>query len=257
MRVLFVAALFTILSANLFGQDGEIGSAVFHWNDLEVNSRPGREYRKILQGSTPEFSFFEIHATTLLPDGEARLPHTQKDIEELIIVKEGTLTCMLDGDIQELTAGSVVLIPPGVEQSMSNLHDQPLTYYVIMFKSIKPMDLDRSNKAGGALMLEAKDLVYVDKGTKGAIQYFNRPTANCENFEMHITKLKTKGPSHNPHTHIDTEIILVNEGMVTMNIDGQVYDAGPGDLIIVKSQSLHGVANAGDEACAYFAFKWR
>ena len=257
MKSFMLAAICLIVLPSLQAQLAPIGSGVYHWDKLAVRKQPGREMRKLLEGSTPEFSFFEIHATTQLPGAEASPMHVQKDIEELIIVKEGILTCTIDGQTKELTQGSVLLIPPGSEQAVSNKHDKAVTYYVLMFRSIKPMDMARSEKAGGPLMLEASSLIYEDKGSKGAIKYFDRPTATCENFEMHITKLNLKGPSHNPHMHVDTEIILVNEGQVSMTIDGEVFEAGPGDLIIAKSNSLHGVSNASEEACSYFAFKWR
>jgi quercetin dioxygenase-like cupin family protein len=69
--------------------------------------------------------------------------------------------------------------------------------------------------------------------------------------------LKVKGPSHAPHQHVDTEIILVIDGQTEMTIDGKTYTAGPGDLYIAESGKMHGISNATDKPCSYFAFKWR
>jgi quercetin dioxygenase-like cupin family protein len=79
----------------------------------------------------------------------------------------------------------------------------------------------------------------------------------CENFEMHITELKSKGPSHAPHSHIDTEIILIIEGETEITIDGKNYKASAGDFYIMNSNEMHGVSNSLDSSCKYFAFKWR
>ncbi|MCB0645233.1 MAG: cupin domain-containing protein [Saprospiraceae bacterium] len=257
MKTFLLTILIISFNMEITAQTSFIDSGIFQWKNLDIRESRGRQYRKVLEGKTDEFSFFEIHVSTQFPGAQSRPPHTQADIEELIIVKEGILTCILDGKSKDLSKGSVILVPPGVEQSMFNTHDVPVTYYVIMFKAAKAIDMMRSDKAGGALMIEASELVYTDKGDKGSIQYFDRPTATTENFEMHITKLKKQGPSHSPHSHVDTEIILVNEGQVSMTIDGKSFLASEGDILFARSGSFHGVSNATDEACAYFAFKWR
>jgi (S)-ureidoglycine aminohydrolase len=126
-----------------------------------------------------------------------------------------------------------------------------------MFRSRKPMDLDRSRSSGGTLLLNADSIAYTEKDSKGTKKYFDRPTAMCANYEMHITSLTKKGPSHVPHQHVDTEIILMIEGETGMTIDGKTYHAGPGDFYIAESDKLHGISNATDKPCSYFAFKWR
>ena len=102
-----------------------------------------------------------------------------------------------------------------------------------------------------------ESIAYTEKNEKGTKKYFDRPTAMCENYEMHITTLNKKGPSHAPHQHIDTEIILVIEGDVEMMIDGKNYKGSAGDMFIAESGKMHGVSNASDNLCSYFAFKWR
>jgi mannose-6-phosphate isomerase-like protein (cupin superfamily) len=142
-------------------------------------------------------------------------------------------------------------------QTFENTGDGPLTYYVFMFRTKDTMNMERCNKAGGALLLQYDSLAYTEKNNKGTRKYFDRPTAMCENYEMHITYLKEKGPSHAPHQHKDTEIILVIDGQTEMTIDGQHYTGSAGDLYIIESGKMHGVGNAADAPCNYFAFKWR
>ena len=251
------AFLFQTLAMSTFAQLQPVGSAVFHWNELVVKKEGQREGRKILEGTTLEFEYFEMHATTQEKGAVPRAPHTQDDIEEVIIIKEGRMKCSIGNKTAILGPGSVLLIPPFEEQTFENTGDGPLTYYVLMFRSGQPMDLERSNKAGGSLLLNYDSLAYTEKNNKGTRKYFDRPTAMCANYEMHITSLKAKGPSHAPHQHVDTEIILVIDGQTEMTIDGKSYQAGPGDLYIIESGKMHGVGNAGDKPCSYFAFKWR
>ena len=256
MRIIFIILLQSIL-IKTFAQLQPIRSAVYHWNELPVKKDKQRESRKIAEGSTIEFEYLEIHATTQQKGAAPRPAHTQKDIEELLIVKEGSLKCSIGNKTRVLGPGSVLLIPPLESQVLENIGDGPLIYYVFMFRSRKEMNMERSDKAGGSLLLNYDSLLYSETGTKGTRKYFERPTAMCENFEMHITYLKEKRPSHAPHQHADTEIILMIDGESEMTIDGKNYQAGPGDLYIVESGKMHGIGNATDKPCSYFAFKWR
>ena len=242
---------------NTFAQLQPVASGVYRWNDLTVKKDGKRETRKLVEGTTNEFEYFEIHATTQQKGAVPRPPHTQKDIEEVIIIKEGTMKCTIGNKTVVLGKGSVLLIPPFEEQVFENTDDGSLTYYVLMFRSKKAMNMERSTKAGGAVLFNYDSLAYKESNNKGNRKYFDRPTAICENYEMHITYLLKKGPSHAPHTHVDTEIILVIDGETEMTIDGKTYTTGPGDLYIIESGKMHQVGNATEKPCSYFAFKWR
>ena len=256
MKILLIILLQT-LTCKAFAQLQPIVSGVFYWNELPVKKDKLKESRKIADGSTAEFSRFEIHATTLLKGAVPKPPHAQDSLEEMIIIKEGLLKCTVGSNTAILGPGSILLIPPQEMQAFENAGDGPVTYYVFMFRSKKAMDLERSDKAGGAILLNHDSLVYKEANNKGSRKYFDRPTAMCDNFEMHITYLKQKGPSHAPHQHIDTEMILIIDGKSEMTIDGKTYNASPGDLYIAESGKLHGISNATDTPCSYFAFKWR
>jgi len=232
---LFICSLLLALTTNAFSQQ-PITSAVFHWSELPVKKDGPRESRKIAEGATSEFEYFEIHATTQAKGAAPRPAHTQKDIEEVIIIKEGTAKCTIGNKTATLSKGSVLLIPPQESQTIENVGNGPLTYYVFMFRSRKGMNMERSNAAGGALLLNYDSLAYSEKNNRGTRKYFDRPTAMCENYEMHI---------------------LMIDGNTSMTIDGKTYTAGPGDFYIIESGKLHGVSNATDKPCTYFAFKWR
>jgi mannose-6-phosphate isomerase-like protein (cupin superfamily) len=245
------------LSVNVMAQLKPVGSGVYHWNELAVTKDGQRESRKLVEGTTPEFEYFEIHATTQFKAAVPKPAHTQNNIEELIIIKEGSMKCTIGQKTAILGKGSILLVPPLQTQAFENLGNGPLTYYVFMFRSKKPMDIERSIKAGGALLINYDSLPYTETASKGTRKFFERPTAMCDNFEMHTTTLKQKGPSHAPHQHVDSEIILVIEGETEMTIDGKQYTAGPGDLYIVESGKMHGISNPSEKQCSYYAFRFR
>jgi (S)-ureidoglycine aminohydrolase len=117
--------------------------------------------------------------------------------------------------------------------------------------------MERSENAGGTLMINSDTLVYTEKNDRGTEKYFDRATAMCERYEMHTSTLKKKGPSHDPHQHVETEIMLVISGDVEMVIDNKLFKGSTGDLFIVESGKMHGISNANDKPAKYFAFKWR
>lgn len=256
MKIILLSLL-QLIVMNSFSQLPPILSGVYHWNELPVKKEAQRETRKILEGTTAEFEYFEIHATTQEKGATAKPVHTQKNIEELIIIKEGRMKTTIGNKTAVLGKGSVLLIPPLESQIFQNVGDGPLSYYVLLFRSRKPMNIERSEKAGGSLLLNYDSLSYKEKNNKGTRKFFDRPTAMTDNYEMHITYLKQKGPSHAPHTHVDTEIILVIDGDAEMDIDGVLYTGSAGDLFIAESGKIHGVGNASEKPCSYYAFKWR
>ncbi|MES2328035.1 MAG: cupin domain-containing protein [Bacteroidota bacterium] len=256
MKRIFSIILFFI-SIQTMAQLKSIPSGAYHWSEAPAKKSGDREGRRFVEGTSPQFEYFEIHATTQEKGAAPRPPHAQKDIEELLIVKEGKMKFTINNESRVLGKGSIVLVAPQDMQSIENVGDGSLSYYVFMFRSNKPMDMARSIKAGGSLLLDADTLTYVPSARGGGIKYFDRPTAMCENFEMHITELKSKGPSHAPHQHIDTEIILIIEGDTEITIDGKNYKASAGDFYIMNSGEMHGVSNSLDAKCSYFAFKWR
>jgi len=254
-RTIFFILIF--ISVQAMAQLKPIPSGVYHWSDVPVVKSDDREGRKFLEGTTSEFDYFEIHASTQFKGALPRPPHAQTDIEELIYIKEGTMKFNMGAKSSVLGKGSIILIPPHEMQSLQNVGDGPLTYYVIMFRSKKPMDMERSAKTGGPLMLNADSLKYVPSALGGGIKYFERPTAMLETLEMHLTELKGKGPSHAPHSHIDTELIVMLEGDTEMTIAGKTYKGTAGDIYLANSNELHGLSNIGNTPCKYLAIRWK
>lgn len=256
MKKLILAA-FTAITCHAFAQLKPVPSGVYHLPDALVTKSADRESRKFAEGTTAELSYFRVHSSTQYKGAAAKPPHAQTDIEELIFVTEGTMKFTMGDKSQVLKKGSIVLVPPHTMQATENVGDGPLTYYVLMFRSNKPMDMERCAKAGGPVMLSADSLKYVPSAKGGGIKYFDRPTAMSEKLEMHITELKGKGPSHDPHTHIDTELILMLEGECEESIDGKTYRGTAGDFFLMNSNELHGITNIKDKPCRYLAIRWK
>lgn len=254
VQTLFWLSIFTCSMGA--AQLKEVKTGVYKWDELSKKESAERIGYKILEGYSTHLSFLEIHATTQQKGAKPSKPHVQDSIEELIIIKEGKMKMSIDGKSEILETGSAILIPPLTEQSMENVGDGPMTYYVIMFTAKKPMDIERSKKAGHTLFLDSKKLTTKKTKKGGRISYFDRPSAMYKKFEMHATHLDLGGPSYNPHNHLDTEIVIVIEGQTEMIINGEKYKGKAGDLYFIKSNEFHGISNLLDESCRYFAIRW-
>ncbi len=233
-----------------------IESGVYKWSDFKPKQGDLRESRTFFEGSSPHFEYLRIHSTTQFPGAAPSTAHANEEHEECIIVKEGTMKVTIEGQSKVLGAGGVILLMPQQNHSLQNIGDTNLTYYVMKYKSKKEMNIERGMKNGGSLMLNSDSLVFKTSKRGGGRKYFDRSTAMCERFEMHVTQLNEKGPSHEPHKHVETEIILMISGNTEMTIEGKEYSATAGDFYFMNSQLLHGVRNAEDKPCSYFAFKW-
>ena len=256
MKIIFLIP-FYLFTFNTMAQPDLVPSGSYIWTDYPAKVNGDRESRMILEGTSSHLDYFRIHATTQYPGAKPSTMHANDDKEECLIVKEGIMKITLEGNTVILGTGGVFLLMPHQMHSVQNAGNTNLTYYMMQYRSKKKKDVERGKAAGGSLLLNADSLIFKPSTRGGSKPYFDRATAMCERFEMHETQLNKKGPSHEPHSHEETEIILMLTGNTEMTIDGKEFKAGPGDFYVMNSQSLHGVRNATDAPCSYLAFKWK
>jgi len=230
---------------------------VCRWNSLETKKDSSRDRKEILEGSTPDLTLLEIHASTLEPGMAPHLPHSHADMEELLIVKEGTLKATINGVTSLLSPGSIALALPGDQHGFVNTGNSKATYYVLKFQSRSPMNGQRGRAGGGSFTVNWDTLTVqpTDRGEKREV--FDRSTALFRKMELHATTLDAGRVSHAPHIHRQEEIILLRSGDVEMQIGDKFYPASAGDLVFLSSGSLHALKNTGAGPCQYFALQWQ
>jgi len=240
-----------------------VASKVYQWSALEVKQRPKGEFRSILEGTTPHFKLFKVHATTVNPKSRMRDTEYTQENEELIIVKEGVLTVTVEGKTKDLKPRGIALLMSGDKRSLINNSDQPVTYYVFQLNSVEPLDIERGKKAGGSLLLNWDETEFKGHDKGGRRNFFDRPTSMSKLFEMHVTTLSGNWMSHPAHRHPAAEILLLvnsQEGeadsQAKETIDGVWHESKVGDIIFLNSNVPHGIQNTSKGSCTYFAFQF-
>jgi quercetin dioxygenase-like cupin family protein len=102
------------------------------------------------------------------------------------------------------------------------------------------------------------DEIPVKKTKVGEIRtLFRAPTATLEELECHITTLNPGETSHPPHKHAEEEVIIVKDGTVEQFANGKTKRLGPGSVIFLASQEMHGIRNVGQVPATYHVFSWK
>lgn len=247
--------LFLILLAGLPACGQSIASKVYSWNQAPVVKYVGYDERKILEGTTRDFTNFSVYAITLFANQPTQ-PAQTLDEEVLIIIKEGELSLTLGEKRKALGPGSVVLIMPGDLHRFENKTAKPLTYYVMRYTSNEMPDIDLTRLAGGSFWVDWKEVPYKPHDKGGIRRMFDCGTVMTKRFEMHVTTLNAGLWSHPPHTHRPAEILLMVDNTARESIDGVLQPAGVGDVIFLESNVPHGIQNTSQGTCTYFAFQF-
>lgn len=132
-------------SADFLSRPPVMGSTIFDWTQLPVKTSAKGESRRVLRAPTATLDELECHVTTLNPGQEAHPPHQHPD-EELIIVKEGTVESLVNGELKIVGPGSVIFQAANQMHSIRNAGDTPATYHVIKWNSPGMLSLNKKAK---------------------------------------------------------------------------------------------------------------
>lgn|ERR1700730_7081636 len=128
-----VAGTLCAVAAADLGKD-PIGPSVYDWNKIPLTKTALGGVRQFFRGPTKTLDELELHVTTLNP-GEASHPPHKHPNEELVIVKEGTVEALVNGQWERLGAGSVIFNASNELHGLRNVGSEPATYHVINWKS--------------------------------------------------------------------------------------------------------------------------
>ena len=134
MFVALLGAAVTVAGMTVVSsQTAVMDSTVFDWNALKAVPNKTGSVRRVVQRPTATLDELEIHITTLMP-GETPHPPHQHPAEELLVVKEGTVESLVNGQLKRVGPGSIVFQASNQMHSLRNVGDTPATYHVIQWK---------------------------------------------------------------------------------------------------------------------------
>lgn len=88
--------------------------------------------------------------------------------------------------------------------------------------------------------------------TNESRQVFHGTTHTGCPLDLHITTLAPGQMPHAAHSHEHEEMMFIKQGTLQATISGHSYTAGPGSVIYVASNEMHGLKNVGDVPAQYF-----
>jgi XRE family transcriptional regulator, regulator of sulfur utilization len=121
-------------SAALTARADVMGSTIFDWKDLAPETTKVGAVRRVVQKPTATLDELEMHITTLNAGETSHAPHKHPD-EEIIIVKEGTVESLVNGQQRRVGPGSVIFQASNQLHGIKNAGDGPATYHVIRWNS--------------------------------------------------------------------------------------------------------------------------
>ena len=111
-----------------------LGSQVFDWKDMVAKPNTTGEVRTVVRAPTVTLDELEIHITTLKPGLASHAPH-QHPNEEMLIVRDGTVEALVNGQLKRVGPGSIIFQASNTLHNIKNVGDVPATYHVINWKS--------------------------------------------------------------------------------------------------------------------------
>ena len=134
ITVAILAMCFTLTAIFASSKAKVMDSAIFEWNDVEVKTTKTGAVRTFFRSETATLDELECHVTTLNPGDTSHPPHKHPE-EEIIIIKEGTVEALVNGQMKRVGPGSVIFQASNQMHSIRNVGTVPTTYHVFSWHS--------------------------------------------------------------------------------------------------------------------------
>jgi quercetin dioxygenase-like cupin family protein len=134
-KVAFATAIVVVAGMGFVtAQGGVLSSRIFDWDSLKVAKTNVGFRRDVVRSPTATLDELEMHITTLNAGQQSHPPH-QHAAEELLIIKEGTLEALVNGETLKVGPGSIVFQASNQPHTIKNIGTGPATYHVIQWQS--------------------------------------------------------------------------------------------------------------------------
>ena len=137
-RDLVVASVSVALTLSavsvMSARSAALPSTLFEWSALKPEPNRTGEVRRVVRQPTATLQELEIHITTLKAGEESHPPHQHVN-EEILIVKEGQVEALVNGELKRGGPGSLIFQASNQLHNIKNVGSTPATYHVINWKT--------------------------------------------------------------------------------------------------------------------------
>ena len=131
-----IAIALTFCATVLSQSKPTMKSSAFERNKIEMVKTEKGGLRNFFDTRTETLEQLEVHVTTLNPGITSHVPH-QHPNEEMIIVKEGVVEELVNGEFKKLGPGSIIFQAPNQLHTIRNAGDTPATYFAIKWFQLR------------------------------------------------------------------------------------------------------------------------
>ena len=239
----------------LQAQKNSLQSKVYQW-DINNNGNSSKVQKSTIFGG--EGGVLAKHAMIgiSIPAGKKMGRKSICKNRKILHHKTGVADIELNEQKPQLNRGSVVCVLPGDKIQIKNNSTNLLQIYEMSYSAGEKINIERGVKAGESFITLWDNIKFKPHERGGVRQFFDRPTAMLNRFDIHVTQLNLGFKSHEPHTHVNEEIILMLDGNAEIQIGTTHQKANQGDVVLYGSKILHNLTNVGNTPCLYFAIQW-
>jgi quercetin dioxygenase-like cupin family protein len=141
MRKVFLALFAGMVIGVLASAPGHsaaavMGSIAVSWDEIQAkpSGRGVTKAKQVFKDPTATLDELELHVSTLPPGQSPHPPHKHPD-EEIVIIKEGTVEALVNGETKRVGPGSVIFQAANQMHGMRNVGDVPAVYHVMRWNS--------------------------------------------------------------------------------------------------------------------------
>ena len=134
LLVALISVTATIGVLTVRAQTSVMQSSVFDWNSIAVKQTDVGSVRQFFKSPTITLDELECHVTTLNPGLQSHPPHKHPN-EELVIIREGNVEVLSNGEWKKAGPGSVIFNASNQLHALKNVGTTPAVYHVLNWKS--------------------------------------------------------------------------------------------------------------------------
>jgi quercetin dioxygenase-like cupin family protein len=141
---------------------------------------------------------------------------------------------------------------------MDTMNRRDLSFALAAFAGFASLPADGQTPSDEPRLAHSKIFAFDQLPTSTAAngmvsrQVLRGTLATGEYVEVHETRLPAGEMPHPPHRHTHSEFLLIRDGTLQVESDGQRSLVHAGDVVFTASAVLHGLKNIGDTPANYF-----